>query len=568
MLGVAGESAAPDAARCTTNQGQPLDRPAGATLGFFMILLDTTIVNIAVPSMEKGLSASFDQILWILNAYILVYAVLLITTGRLGDMLGPKRLFIVGLVLFTLSSAACGFAQSSTQLIIFRIIQGVGGAMLTPQTLAVITSIFPPERRGAAFGVWGAVGGFAAVVGPTLGGFLVTTASWRAIFYINVPIGVIAVGAAILLMPEVQSHRRHELDITGVALASIGLFLGVFALIESQRFNWGPIATFGSFSIGSTRWSVISIYSLLVYSLVLLVTFVALERGKREPLLPLALFSDRNFSVANVVSASVSYAILGVFLPLTIFLQSVLGFTAVHAGLTLIPMSATSLFTAGFAGRLSDKINGKYILMFGSTCFALGMALVVRALSLSDTSWDLTIPLVVSGLGMGCTFAPMVTLAMRDVRPQMAGSASGFLNTIRQVGQALGGAVGGAILGNAVASNLVVQARAVAVHVPAAYRARFLAGFEAASRGGQRFGSGQTPAAHLPAGTPPQAARLIAHLFRQAFDQAFLNGMRPAMLVAVGCLLAAGIAAGFMRGGRTAQAAQREVPAERRQAAS
>ncbi len=530
------------------------------TLGFFMILLDTTIVNIAIPAIEKGISATFDQILWILNGYILVYAVLLITTGRLGDMFGPKRLFIAGLVLFTLSSAACGFAQNSTQLIIFRVIQGVGGAILTPQTLSVITTIFPPERRGAAFGVWGAVGGVAAVVGPTLGGFLVTSASWRAIFYINVPVGIIAVVAAVLLMPEIRSRRRHELDFTGVGLASTGLFLGVFALIEGQRFNWGPINTFASFSIGSTRWSLISIYSLLLYGVVLLVVFVLLERGKAEPLLPLSLFADRNYSIANFVSAGVSYSILGIFLPMTIFLQSVLGFSAVHAGVTLIPMSGVSLVTAIFAGRLTDKINGKYVLMFGGVCFAAGMALVIHALSLSDTSWDLTFPLAIAGLGMGCTFAPMVTMAMRDVEPRMAGSASGFLNTIRQVGQAMGGAVGGAILGNSVASQLSVQAKAVATRVPTPYRAAFVHGFKAAANGAQKFGTGQVPSPRLPAGTPPAVVHKLSALFRLVFDRAFLNGMRPPMVVAVCILLLAGLTAGLMRGGRSARSARAGRP--------
>ena len=254
------------------------------TLGFFMILLDTTIVNIAIPDIEKGLNATFDQILWILNAYILVYAVLLIPAGRMGDIFGPKRLFLTGLVIFTISSALCGLAQTPGELIAFRVAQGLGGALLTPQTLSVITTIFPPERRGAAFGIWGAVAGVAAVVGPTLGGFLVTTASWRAIFYVNVPVGIIAVIAAALLMPEIKSGRRPSIDIPGLILASSGLFIGVFALIEAQRFAWGPIFTFGSFSVASMRWAPISIYSLLLLSAALLLAFVAVERRVREPI--------------------------------------------------------------------------------------------------------------------------------------------------------------------------------------------------------------------------------------------------------------------------------------------
>src|SRR5947207_3715796 len=195
------------------------------SLGFFMILLDTTIVNIAIPSIISALHSSLDQILWVLNAYLLVYAVLLITCGRLGDLIGQRRLFIAGLILFTAASALCGLAQDGNQLIAARVLQGVGGAILTPQTLSIITMIFPPERRGAAFGIWGAVAGVAAVTGPTLGGFLVTYVDWRWIFYVNVPVGLIALGGALFVIPDLRPGRRHRFDLVGVALASIGLFL-------------------------------------------------------------------------------------------------------------------------------------------------------------------------------------------------------------------------------------------------------------------------------------------------------------------------------------------------------
>src|SRR5215475_8446145 len=184
-------------------------------LGFFMILLDTTIVNVAIPQMSEHLHASLSDILWILNAYILVYAVLLITAGRLGDLFGPKQLFILGLVIFTAASAACGLAVNPTQLIIFRIIQGLGGALLTPQTLSTITMIFPPEKRGAAFGLWGAVAGVSTVAGPTLGGWLVTDYSWRWIFFVNVPVGVITLTLATIVMPSIKLNRRHKLDLGG-----------------------------------------------------------------------------------------------------------------------------------------------------------------------------------------------------------------------------------------------------------------------------------------------------------------------------------------------------------------
>ena len=538
------------------------------TLGFFMILLDTTIVNIAIPDIEKSLNATFDQILWILNAYILVYAVLLITAGRMGDILGPKRLFITGLIIFTLSSAACGLAQNPGQLILFRVIQGIGGALLTPQTLSVITTIFPPERRGAAFGIWGAVGGVAAVIGPTLGGFLVTTASWRAIFYINVPIGIIAVLAAVFLMPEIKSGRRHKLDIPGVLLASTGLFLGVFALIEGQRFAWGAIFNFATFSVGPTIWAPISIYSLLLFSVLFLVAFVLVELRVSEPVLPLSLFRDRNYSITNCISAGVSYAMLSIFLPLTIFLQSILGFSAIHAGLTFVSMSLMALVVAPFAGRLTDKVNGKYVLMFGTGCFALGLALLIAVLSLSATSWTFVIPMAIAGIGMGFTFAPMITLAMRDVQPAMAGSASGFINTVRQVGQALGGAIGGAILGNAVASQLPIQAHDLASQVPGNFRERFVLTFNAMSRAPQSFGAGQSTGFTLPSSIPTQVRTEILAAGKLVFSRAFLGGMHPSMIVAVGVLVSTTIMATALRPGRTAAESSRPVAKSTAEAAS
>src|SRR5713226_6064061 len=190
------------------------------SLGFFMILLDTTIVNIAIPAMISGLNSSLDQILWVVNAYLLAYAVLLITAGRLGDFFGPRRLFALGLVIFTVASALCGLAQDGNQLIAARILQGIGGAILTPQTLSIITIIFPPERRGAAFGIWGAVAGVATVTGPTLGGFLVTNFSWQAVFWVNVPVGIVAFILSIWLLPEIRLGREQNLDPVGVLLAS------------------------------------------------------------------------------------------------------------------------------------------------------------------------------------------------------------------------------------------------------------------------------------------------------------------------------------------------------------
>src|ERR1700736_5263338 len=215
------------------------------TSGFFMILLDTTIVNVAIPAMRPGLNTTLDQILWVLNAYFLAYAVLLSTAGRLGDLYGQRNLFAIGLFIFTVASALCGFSQNANELIAARILQGIGGAILTPQTLSIITSLFPPERRGAAFGVWGGVAGLATITGPTAGGAIITYIDWRWIFFVNVPIGIAALVATFAIIPDLRPGRHHGWDVLGVVLATTGLFAIVFGLIEGQRYNWGEIGSYG-----------------------------------------------------------------------------------------------------------------------------------------------------------------------------------------------------------------------------------------------------------------------------------------------------------------------------------
>lgn len=533
------------------------------TLGYFMILVDTTIVNVALPTMEQGLHAGFDQILWVVNAYILVYAVLLITAGRLGTLFGPKRIFILGLVLFTVASAACGLSQDANQLIVFRVIQGVSAALLTPQTLAILPSIFPPERRGAAFGLLSSVAGLAVVVGPTVGGWLVTSFSWQAIFYLNVPIGIVAVVAAVFLLPEIRSSAHEEarsyrtsLDLMGVALASGGLFSLIFPLVESQRYDWGPITSFGAFSLGSTRWSMLSVYSLLVFAGVLLTLFAWWETRARQPLLPLSLFHDRNFSVANLIASIISFP-FAMFIVLSIFLQSVLGYSAIHAGFTMIPTSLGIMVAGPIAGRLSDRINGKYLLMVGLIGAALGIGLTAYALTLSVDSWQLVVPLGVTGVFMGFVFAPLTTLAMRDVESALAGAASGFLFTNRQVGQALGSAVIGSVLANRVAGELPTQAAQLASQVPTAFRSRFVTDFQRASHTSQNFGASQSHGAGTPSGSGHSAAQQLATLSHDVFGQAFLNAARPSLALCAGVLILAMLLAGGLRGGRHADAARR-----------
>jgi EmrB/QacA subfamily drug resistance transporter len=533
------------------------------TTGFFMILLDATIVNVAIPAMEKGLNASFDSILWVLNGYTLVYATLLITAGRMGDSFGPKLMFISGLVVFTAASGACALSGSGSQLILFRVVQGAGGAIMTPQTLSMLPHIFPPERRGAAFGIWGAVSGLAAVIGPTLGGFLVTTFDWQSIFFVNIPVGILAIVAAVFLMPEVRSERRHSFDIPGVLLATIGLLLLLYGIIEGQKYNWGPIKSWLTFSTGPLRWGLVSIYSLIAYGVVVLAAFVWVETRVEEPLLPLSLFHDRNFTVSNLTGAAVGFAIFSLWIPLSLFLQTVLGYSAVHAGLTMVPASIMLMVSAAFAGRLADRINGKFILMVGLAVGAVGVALLAHTVALDNTSWSLTFPFAVVGLGMGCTFPPLLTLALRDVNPALSGVASGFITTTRQAAGALGAAIVGATLTHSLASNLPTRALDASAQLPPEYRKPFIEGFRKAASGAQNLGAGQSHSAPLRAGVSTAMANHIHALGREVFDTSFLNATRPSLMVVVAALLVGVAVTTQMRGGRTAGEARRDQPSER-----
>ena len=506
------------------------------SLGFFMILLDTTIVNIAIPSIIPALHSSLDQILWVLNAYMLVYAVLLITSGRLGDLLGQKRLFIAGLIIFTLASMLCGLAQNSTQLIGFRVLQGVGGALLSPQTLSIITMIFPQNARGAAYGIWGAVAGLAAVAGPTLGGLIVTYIDWRWIFYVNVPVGIITLIAALLIVPNTSVRSQHQLDVPGIVLISVGLVGIVYGLVEGQRYSWGTV-------VGP-----ITIPEIIAAGVIVVAAFLVYERSIKEPLLPLSLFRFRNFSVAIWIAFVVTFALLGFFLPMTIFLQSVLGFTALKAGLTMIPMSLASLLVGPFAGRLADQFGGKWLLAGGLTVFAAGLALVAAVSSLTATQLTYLVPVALAGIGMGMTYAPMTTVAMRQVAPQMAGAASGVLNTVNQLGGVLGSAVIGAVLQNQLATQLHDQAVAHASQVPDAYRSRFISFFDHAGANGFQVGVGQHGGAvQLPSQVPVAEVHRIEAIFNAVFANGYLNAIRPTLYVSVAVLLVGALSALLLR---------------------
>jgi EmrB/QacA subfamily drug resistance transporter len=493
------------------------------SLGFFMTLLDLTIVNIAIPNMITELHASLDDVLWVINAYALVLAVLVITSGRLGDLIGPRTLFFAGVAVFTVASAACGFAPSPGWLIGFRAVQGLGAAMLMPQTLTIITNTFPPERRGAAFGVWGAVAGVATIAGPTLGGLLVTAFDWRYIFFVNVPIGLAVLVLTVFIIPDVRLGRRHRIDIPGVLLATAALLAICYGLVEGQKYDWGTITSF------------ISIPLIIGAGVVLLLVFLLYQKltQSREPLIPFALFRDRNFSVMNWVSGVLAIGMMGIFLPFTIYLQSVLGFTALKAGFALAPASLISIFVAPVAGRMTDRIGGKYILMSGLLLFGAGMgwlALIARP----DSSWQSFLaPLIVAGFGMGCVFAPLITVAMRNIQPQMAGAASGVLNTVRQVGLVIGTATVGALLQNRLVSTMTSQATTRAAALPPQVRGRFLHEIQSSASNGIQVGAGQNGGISRQSGLPASLTAEVARIGHDVFTFGYVEAMRSTMILPV-----------------------------------
>ena len=406
----------------------------------YMLLLDTTIVNNAQRKIQIGLNADLSQIQWILDSYILVYAVLLLSFGRMGDIFGRKRFFITGIVVFTAASALCGVSgqigdvfgvSGAHALIVSRALQGFGGAMMMPQSLSIITQVFPPESRGSALGIWGSVVALGAITGPLIGGFIATNYAWEWVFLINVPIGVAGVIASARVLPETfDPAASRRLDWGGVALSGTSIFLLVFALIEGN----------------SAGWTSPEIVGLIAASAVLFTVFLWWERRQREPMVRLELFRNHNFAVANTMLVLIAFGAFGIFFPLTLFLQAGIGYTPLQAGLVTVPMSIMNMITAPLSGRLSDRHGSRIFLIGGMSLITVGVALIALATG-PDTTWkSLMIPTMIVGTGIGTVMSPLTAAAMRDVPRGIAGSASGIINTTRSIGQVLGIAVLGTVL--------------------------------------------------------------------------------------------------------------------------
>ncbi|KQR53413.1 multidrug MFS transporter [Leifsonia sp. Leaf336] len=419
-------------------------------IGFFMILIDTTIVSVANPSIMKGLDlgTDYNAVIWVTSAYLLAYAVPLLITGRLGDRFGPKNIYLIGLVIFTLASAWCGFSGALPgggigMLIAARVVQGLGAALMTPQTMAVITRIFPPDRRGAAMGLWGAVAGVATLIGPLLGGVLVDTLGWEWIFFINVPVGIVAFILAMRLVPKLPTHT-HAFDILGVLLSGVGMFLLVFGIQEGGTYNWGTIGD-GPFSV----------WGLIIAGIVVLIAFVVWQAlNKKEPLLPLPLFKDRNFSLSNGAITTVGFAVTCMALPLVFYFQTVRGLTPTESALMLAPTAVLSGVLAPVMGRLIDKINPKWVATPGLVLFSLSLFLYSRMLTPDVSIWWLLVPSALLGIAMSGVWGPISATTTRNLPMDQAGAGSGVFNTTRQIGAVLGSASISALITSRLAADL------------------------------------------------------------------------------------------------------------------
>ena len=515
-------------------------------LGTFLTLLDLTIVNIAIPSIVDDIHAPLDGILWMLNAYSLVYAVLLITSGRLGDIYGPRQLFVAGVALFTLSSALSGLSQDATQLVLSRAGQGLGAALLAPQGLPMITSLFPPERRGGVFAIFGMLAGLAVVLGPTLGGLIVANWGWRWIFYVNVPVGIAILALTRSVIPDLRPGRPHRLDFSGVALASAGLFGIIFGLIEGQRYDWGSIE--GSF---------VTIPMVIIVGVALVAAFLIQQarRQGREPLLPFEVFADRNFALMAFVLMAMGFAIVGVFFPLTIYYQSVLGLDAFTAGLTIAPQPVAMMLASGPIAALIQRGYAKRILFFGLIAFVAGQGWIAYTVSADGDRWALLPGLIVAGLGMAGVWTPLYDLGTRTLKPRLAGAASGVFSTIQELGAVLATAVVGAVLQNQLATALVTRATESAAQLPSAVRAPFIGGFTSAAKQGFEVGAGQSGAAlQLPPGVPADLAAQIGQIAHGVFTHAFVDAMHPSMAIALAVVAAGAVVTLFARQPKSAEA--------------
>ena len=462
----------------TVDHDNPWPALWALVLGFFMILVDSTIVSVATPALMQGLDAGVNAVIWVTSAYLLAYAVPLLITGRLGDRFGPKNLYLTGLTLFTVASLWCGLTGTIEQLIIARIVQGLGASMMTPQTMAVITRTFPAAHRGQAMALWGATAGVATLVGPILGGILVDSLGWEWIFFINVPIGGVGFYLAWRLVPQLATHS-HSFHLVGVVLSAIGMFCLVFGIQEGESYDWGPIA------------GIISVWGLIGTGLLVMALFVFWQsRIKTEPLVPLSLFRDRNFSLANIAISSVGFAITSMAFPFMLYAQVVRGMSPTSSALLLIPMALFSGALAPWVGKLVDRVHPRSITAFGMACCAASMVWLAQVMTPGSAVWQLLLPMALLGVANAFMWAPLGATATRNLPMRQAGAGAGVYNSTRQVG---------AVLGSAGIAALI-QARLAANLPGAAIEASPISGARLPAAAANGFASSMAESLYLPAG--------------------------------------------------------------------
>ena len=402
---------------------------AAVSFGLFMIMLDNTVVNVALPSIQRDLDADLSELEWIVTGYALSFAALMLIGGKLADAYGRRLIFVAGIVVFTAASLWCGLADSSEMLIAARVVQGAGAALMNPATLSIIAATFPPRQRGAAIGIWAGVSALALAIGPLVGGLLTEHLSWHWIFFVNVPIGILGVVASLLLIDESRDETHERLDVPGLVTSGLGLFAFTYALIEANTYGWGSSRIVGAFVVAAVS----------------LAAFVWLERRQRAPMLDLTLFRNRTYVGANLVTLLVALAMFGVFFFVSLYMQNILGYSAVEAGAAFLPMTVVIILVAPVAGKTSDRIGSRWLMTAGMMLIAAQL-FYFSQLGQDAVYWELLPALVVGGIGMALTMTPSAAAATRAVPVHKAGVGAAVLNAFRQVGGSIGIALMGAIM--------------------------------------------------------------------------------------------------------------------------
>jgi len=406
---------------------------AAMCFALFMVMLDNTVVNVALPSIQDDLHTSVAGLEWTVNAYTLAFGVLLVTGGRLGDMFGRRRVFLIGVVLFAASSLFIGFSQSSAWLICGRAIQGVGAALMMPATLSIITNAFAPHERGKAIGTWAGVSALALAIGPVLGGVLVEHVSWQSIFFINLPVAVGAIAVTLFATHESRDETVvRKVDFAGIAAITVGLTALTLALVEAGAWGWSSPQILGLFAL----------------SIAGLVAFAQIERRVKVPMVDFGFFGSRTFLGANIVAFIVTFSMLGMFFFLTLYMQNVLDYSPLEAGIRFLPTTLMVIIVAPIAGRLTDRIGPRPLITGGLTLVA--MSLLWQSFLTPTSGFDFLLPgFVLMGIGIALVMSPMSTAAMNAVDQSKAGVASGILSMSRMIGGTLGVAVLGTFVGSA-----------------------------------------------------------------------------------------------------------------------